>query len=261
VEDIDPNLTALALAHKVKVRTVKEGLSGTWLRDCGPNLGEAALAEFFILWQVLVVVQLTPGREDTLRWCWPGDGVYSAKSAYNAFFAGRARCSMASQIWRYRAPYGCKFFAWIVSRDRCWTDDRLEHRGLPRPVACPLYDQEPETIHHLLLGCVAAQQVWVWALNLWDRMAWLPLANTGLLLWWTSWPCPKATHRDLWTAIVLVFWCIWRYWNDVVFNGATPEVGAILARIREDYSRWHQARLSKREHSSYRQEICLLKCV
>jgi hypothetical protein len=56
VEDIDPNLTALALAHKVKVRTVKEGLSGTWLRDRGPNLGEAALAEFFIHWQVLVVV-------------------------------------------------------------------------------------------------------------------------------------------------------------------------------------------------------------
>jgi hypothetical protein len=29
----------------------------------------------------------------------------------------------------------------------------------------------------------------------------------------------------------------------VVFNGATPEVGAILARIREDYSRWRQTRL------------------
>jgi hypothetical protein len=29
----------------------------------------------------------------------------------------------------------------------------------------------------------------------------------------------------------------------VVFNDATPEVGAILARVREDYSRWRQARL------------------
>jgi hypothetical protein len=110
-------------------------------------------------------------------------------------------------------------------------------------VACPLCDQEPETIQHLLVGCVVARQVWAWALNLWDRMAWLPLANTGLLLWWTSRPCPKATQRDLWTAIILVFWCIWRHRNDVVFNGATPEVGAILARIREDYSRWRQARL------------------
>jgi hypothetical protein len=98
VEDIAPNLTALVPASKVKVRTVKEGLSGTWLRDCGPHLGEAALAEFFILWQVLAMVQLIPGQEDRLRWCWSGDGVYSAKSAYGAFFAGRARYTVASQI-------------------------------------------------------------------------------------------------------------------------------------------------------------------
>jgi hypothetical protein len=68
VEDIAPSLTDAVLVHKVKVRTVKEGLFGAWLRDCGPNLGEAALAEFFILWQVLVVVQLTPGQENRLRW-------------------------------------------------------------------------------------------------------------------------------------------------------------------------------------------------
>jgi hypothetical protein len=95
-KDIAPNLTALVPAHKVKVRTVKEGLSSTWLRDCGPDLGEAALAEFFILWQVLAVVQLTPGQEDRLRWCWFRDGVYSAKSAYGAFFAGRARYAAVS---------------------------------------------------------------------------------------------------------------------------------------------------------------------
>jgi hypothetical protein len=142
------------------------------------------------------VVQITPGQEDRLRWCWSGDGVYSAKSAYGAFFAGRARYTVASQIWRSRAPYGCKFFAWIVSRDQCWTADRLEHRRLPRPAACPLCDQEPETIQHLLLGCVVARQV-----------------------------------------------CIWRHRNDVVFNGARPEVEAILARIREDYSRWRLAKL------------------
>jgi hypothetical protein len=51
-------------------------LSSTWFQDSGPNLGEAALAEFFILWQMLVDVQLSPELEDTLRWCWSGDGVY-----------------------------------------------------------------------------------------------------------------------------------------------------------------------------------------
>jgi hypothetical protein len=44
-------MLALVSARKVKERTVSDGLFGTWLHDCGPNLGEAALAEFFILRQ------------------------------------------------------------------------------------------------------------------------------------------------------------------------------------------------------------------
>jgi hypothetical protein len=188
VEDIAPNLSALVPAHKAKVRTVKEGLSGLWLRDCGPDLIEAELTEFFILWQILAMVQLSPDREDALLWSWSADGVYSSKSAYSAFFAGRARAITVAQVWRSRAPYGCRFFAWIVSRDRCWAADHLERRRLPHPAACPLCDQEPEIIQHLLLGCVVAREVWAWALNHWDRLAWLPDVNTELLLWWRpSW--------------------------------------------------------------------------
>jgi hypothetical protein len=92
----------------------------------------------------------------TLRWCWSSNGLYSLKSAYNAFFEGRMLAVTLSQVWRSRAPYCCKFVTWIMSRDRCWTAHCLERRGLPRPTACPLCDQLPETLHHLLLGCVVA---------------------------------------------------------------------------------------------------------
>jgi hypothetical protein len=111
-----------------------------------------------------VVVQLSPGREDALLWSWSADMIYSSKSTYRGFFAGRTRASTAAQICLSRAPYGCRFFAWIVSRDRCWTAHHLKRRGVPRPAACPLCDQEPE-LHHLLLGCVVARKVWAWALN------------------------------------------------------------------------------------------------
>jgi hypothetical protein len=111
VEDIAPNLAALVLVRVTKTRTVKEGLSGLWLRDCGPDLGAAALGEFFTLWQILAMVHLSPGREDTLRWCWSSDGAYSSKSAYRAFFDGQTWFPTATMIWRSRAPYGCKFFA------------------------------------------------------------------------------------------------------------------------------------------------------
>jgi hypothetical protein len=43
VEDIAPNLLISVPARKVVERMVSDGLSDMWLRDYGPNLGEAAL--------------------------------------------------------------------------------------------------------------------------------------------------------------------------------------------------------------------------
>jgi hypothetical protein len=49
---------------------------------------------------------------------------------------------------------------WLVFHNRCWTADRLAKRGLPHPDAYPLCDRDDEDIHHLLVGCVFARQVW-----------------------------------------------------------------------------------------------------
>jgi hypothetical protein len=156
VADLAPNLAALVSKRHANSHSVKDGLGGEWLRDCGPNLGAAAVQDFFLLWSVISDVLLSPEREDSFRWRWTADGVYSTKSAYGVFFAGTTVAPVASQIWQSRAPYSCKFFVWLASRNRCWTADRLQRRGLPHPAACPLCDQEPESIQHLLLGCTVA---------------------------------------------------------------------------------------------------------
>jgi hypothetical protein len=72
-------------------------------------------------------------------------------------------------------------------------------------------------------------------------LAWFPAANMDLLQWWASRPCPKATQWKLLTSI-FIFRCIWQHYNDVVLNGAQPDVDAIEVRITED-KRWHLARL------------------
>ena len=54
----------------------------------------------------------------------------------------------------------CKFFLWLVEHDKCWTVDCLARRGLPCPERCPLWDQEQETINHLLVSCPFARQHW-----------------------------------------------------------------------------------------------------
>jgi hypothetical protein len=241
VEDIAPHVALLVSKRRANTRSVKDGLAGGWLLDCGPDLGERALPEFFLLWHRLASVVLDPVREDKLVWRWTSDGCYSSKSAYEAFFGGTIRARVVDEIWRSRAPYSCKFFAWLVSKNRCWTADRLLRRGLPAPAACPLCDQEPETLQHLLLGCVVAREVWTWVLRQWDKTDWLPVADSGIVDWWTSRSCPRSHQRDLWTAIILVFWCIWR--NDVVFNGAAPSQACIKEKIREECDRWKLAKL------------------
>jgi hypothetical protein len=66
-------------------------------------------------------------------------------------------------------------------------------------------------------------------------LEWMPDVGTEVVPWWTSLTCTRAVRRDMWTAIILVFWCIWRHRNDVVFNGATPAAAAIRHRIMEEY--------------------------
>ena len=58
------------------------------------------------------------------------------------------------------APGKCKTFVWLAIRNRCWTTDRLQKRGLPHPEHCPLCDQEEENIQHILISCVFARQFW-----------------------------------------------------------------------------------------------------
>jgi hypothetical protein len=53
-----------------------------------------------------------------------------------------------------------QFFLLLATRNKCWTADRLQRKGLLHPVVCPLCDQEHETILHLLCTCSFARQFW-----------------------------------------------------------------------------------------------------
>ena len=126
-----------------------------------PNMDAHAIQEFSILVDRLRSVELAEGIDDKIVWTWKENGLFSARSAYRGHFAARIEAAGATKIWKSRAPATCKFFSWLAAKRRCWTSDRLQRRLLPHPAACPFCDQEPETIDHLLLGCVLARQVWV----------------------------------------------------------------------------------------------------
>jgi hypothetical protein len=70
VVNITPNMVKIVSVRSENSRSVKEGLSGRWLLDVGPDLGPEALAEFFLLWYRIANIVLNLEREDVLVWRW-----------------------------------------------------------------------------------------------------------------------------------------------------------------------------------------------
>jgi hypothetical protein len=93
----------------------------------------------------------------------------------------------AMQVWLSRVLPKCIFLLWLALRDMCWMTDRLEHRGLPRPTACPFCDHVQESIAHLPLGCVFVRMVWATCLRWWNKVDHVPTTDIGFAEWLQSW--------------------------------------------------------------------------
>ena len=71
------------------MRTVEQGLNtNAWVHDIVGGLSVAALGQFLTLWNTLVQFTLVDSA-DRFEWRWTSNKVYSARSAYLAFFEGR----------------------------------------------------------------------------------------------------------------------------------------------------------------------------
>jgi hypothetical protein len=141
LKDLAPRLFALIPKRLSRSRMVKDCLDGGWLDDIPADLDAQAIDELLAVADCVEGLTVTTGVPDIFKWNWGAKDVYSANSCYLGMFHGSITMAGALQVWKSRAPAKCRFFLWLALHDRCWTADRLERRGLPRPVACPFCDQ------------------------------------------------------------------------------------------------------------------------
>uniref|UniRef100_A0A8I6WU71 Reverse transcriptase domain-containing protein n=1 Tax=Hordeum vulgare subsp. vulgare TaxID=112509 RepID=A0A8I6WU71_HORVV len=210
--------------------------------DIHGMIGIPEIGEYLRLWHMIAETVLTDAR-DSIRWKWTANGEYSAKSAYLATFHGSARCQAWKLTWKCWAPPRVRFFHSFANLDRCWTADRLARRNLPHPQRCPLCDQAPETIHHLLLEWPFTREVWHEILS-WLRLSCLlPNNDATLHDWWCSarHDTPRPMHKGLASVALLVPWMIWKHRNGCVFERATPSVTSLAATIKEEAGLWARA--------------------
>jgi hypothetical protein len=131
---------------------------------------------------------------------------------YRAFFMGSISFEPWKRLWKTWAPPKCKFFLWLAIRNKCWTADRLQRRGMRYPVCCPLCDQEQETAQHILCTYSFARQFWHHILPP-IRLGDLTPENDeqSFAVWWGKAlkKMHKCRRKGFNSVIILRAWCIW----------------------------------------------------
>jgi hypothetical protein len=184
IQDFAPAVVANVGKRALSSRTVAHALENwQWVSDIVTPLNLSGLQQYLNLWDTLRGVVLTQ-EADRHVWIHSSSGQFSSKSCYKAFFLGSITFEPWKRLWEPWAPPKCKFFIWLAIRNKCWTADILQKRGLDHPEVCPLCDQEPENIQHLLCTCIFRGSFgitfflrWGWLIFLLTLMS--PLLLTG----------------------------------------------------------------------------------
>jgi hypothetical protein len=223
-----------------KKSTVEEALQNfAWVRHIQGPTTLQLLVEFAQLCDVLEQVQLS-SEPDTFVWRFSGDGAYSAASAYGAMFLGSAALLGAKEIWKTAAPPRVRFFFWLTMHGRCWTGDRRFRHGLQDSNACVSCDQAPETMDHILLGCVFSRQVWSICLARVHLQDFVTVVEDQAMLWWLTnrKRIPKALRRGFNSLFFLVGWSLWKERNARTFDRGNLSVLSLVDSIFEEAGGW-----------------------
>ena len=135
-----------------------------------------------------------------------------------ATFQGSTSYQAWKLIWKCWALPRVKFFMWLANQDRCWTAVRLQHCGLQHHPRCLLYDQELETMPHLLTACPFSHQIWHEVISRFRMDCRPPDQHTSIAYWWplAKQATPKPTCKGLASIMLLTPWMIWKDSNKYV---------------------------------------------
>ena len=243
--DIAPDIFHLC---KRKNWTVLEALTdNAWVSQINltPGISVDHLAQFTKLWAMTQDVALDQTTMDSISWHSTSSGEYSASSAYLLQFVGSTHTLMDSLVWRAWAPPKYKFFAWLIIQDRVWTAARLQRRGWPNCVVCPLCRQEQETGIHLLFHCRFSIRIWN-VISLWLGSPQLgpdKLVGRALVFdcWTSSVIHTEAPRKATASIVTLVAWKLWNERNSRIFRHMSHLPSVIIVDIKEETRLWVKA--------------------
>lgn len=140
-------------------------ISGKWRsqrkNDCGddsPIKVKAEALSSLLKQRMILVIQ----GQDQLRWGNNNKGTFNIKEAKGILLG--LDSSVPEKTWQHLQKHQgwmkIKVFMWLVHHKKPLTWDNIRKRGVMGPTRCQLYEEQEETMEHILNSC--AYTTWLW---------------------------------------------------------------------------------------------------
>ncbi|KAM6573036.1 hypothetical protein CsatB_012436 [Cannabis sativa] len=175
-------------------------------------------------------------------WYWHKDlyGFYTVREAYRLLHHSEITNTSESEIkiwkiaWKLQVPPKVHQLMWRALSGCLATKVQLTTKHIPLDQACPMCNQVPETIYHLLVQCSFARSCW--------HLSVLNWSHTPMESFWDWFSHILLQHSS--TAqeeLLMVLWAIWYARNEVVWRDKSMSAAEVILLARVVLNQWRNA--------------------
>ena len=197
------------------------------------------MRQWFDLMEIVKSIVFTE-EEDSLIWQLENKGVYSTSSLYHVINFRGVIPVFIPALWKLNVPPRVHVFLWLLSHNKIMTKDNLRKRQIIKPEEC-LFCSDKESVQHLMFECIVAKNIWAiisetFAVN-------IGTSFESVARYWVS----NSKNSALNSVCAAVMWNLWKFRNDLVFNGVLwINIKQVWRRILSSVQSW---RLLAREQA------------
>jgi len=135
-------------------------------------------------------------------------------------------------IWEGKWWPKITIFAWLVSKGRILTWDKIQKRGYYGPSRCSLCNREEENQEHILNKCLYARILWERITSLFGKTMRDPSSIPNTIMQWGKGQFRSRVIRRIWNLSVgFVIWFLWKERNRRIFQGRSCEPERIWEEV------------------------------
>ncbi|GFS36279.1 hypothetical protein Acr_00g0045080 [Actinidia rufa] len=164
---------------------------------------------------VWLLQEARPNSQEIDKWRWmrQAKGSFTVSSFYQSLTGLGDPDFPWKGIWVSSVPSKVCFFGWATAKGAILTIDNLRKRRLIVTEWCFMCKRNAKTTDHLLIHCVAANELWNLVLSIFGIQWVMPRSVRDLFACWSQ-KSVRGHRRRAWRAALLcLFWSIWRERN------------------------------------------------